>query len=298
MTAPTPESTTQPIDVTQAVESVMSGEALANLQELAMTTGVELGKNVLVALLIFFIGRSIVGALVKGIRTVMEKNEVDATLVSFITNLLRMTLMVVVFIAVIGQLGIETTSFLTVLGAAGLAVGLALQGSLSNFAAGVLIVLFRPYKVGDFIEAAGTSGIVEGLQILVTVMRTPDNKKIIVPNSQIMSSIITNYSANDTRRVDFTVGVSYSDDIDEVRAALQSLVDADERIMKDKDIAIVVTELADSSVNFTVRVWVETGNYWPVMLDLIENTKKRFDEKGISIPFPQQDVYMHQVPAS
>jgi len=201
--------------------------------------------------------------------------------------------MIFVIIAAISQIGIETTSLIAVMGAAGLAVGLALQGSLSNFAAGVLIVVFRPYRVGDFVEAAGISGSVEQVQILTTVLRTGDNKQIIVPNSQIMGSIITNYSANDTRRVDMTIGVSYDDNLDKVRATLEELIDADARILKDPEPLIAVSALADSSVNFTVRPWVKTGDYWGVMFDLTEAIKKRFDKEGISFPFPQQDVHLY-----
>jgi small conductance mechanosensitive channel len=180
------------------------------------------------------------------------------------------------------------------MGAAGLAVGLALQGSLSNFAAGVLIVIFRPYRVGDFVEAAGIAGVVEQVQILTTVLKTGDNKQIIVPNAQIMGSIITNYSANDTRRVDMTVGVSYDDDLDKVRATISELVDADPRILKEPECTIAVAALADSSVNFAVRPWVKTADYWGVMFDLTEAIKKRFDKEGISFPFPQQDVHLYK----
>jgi small conductance mechanosensitive channel len=202
--------------------------------------------------------------------------------------------MVVVIIAAIGQVGIQTTSFIAIFGAAGLAVGLALQGSLSNFAAGVLIVLFRPYKVGDFVEAAGIAGVVEQVQILTTILKTGDNKQIIVPNGQIMDSIITNYSANDKRRVDMVVGVSYDDDLDKVRSTIEELVAADERILAEPACTIAVSALADSSVNFVVRPWVNTADYWGVMFDLTEAIKKRFDKEGISFPFPQQDVHLYK----
>jgi small conductance mechanosensitive channel len=205
--------------------------------------------------------------------------------------------MLFVIIAAINALGVQTASLIALLGAAGLAVGLALQGSLSNFAAGVLIVLFRPYKVGDWIEGGGVSGAVEEVQILTTVLKTGDNKRVIIPNSQIMGSTITNYSANDTRRVDLVVGVSYSDDLDKVRKELEDLVAADERILKDPAVTIAVSELADSSVNFVLRPWVSTADYWAVYFDLTERVKKRFDEVGISIPFPQRDVHIHNVAA-
>ncbi len=269
----------------------------AEVWTMIQTTGVDLGINLVSAIVIFFIGKWIVGLVVKGLMKAMEKGDMDITLRRFVSNLARMLLMLFVIIAAIHQLGIQTASLIALLGAAGLAVGLALQGSLSNFAAGVLIVLFRPYKVGDWIEGGGVSGAVEEVQILTTVLKTGDNKRIIIPNSQIMGTTITNYSANDTRRVDLVVGVSYSDDLDKVRKELESLVAADDRILEDPAVTIAVSELADSSVNFVVRPWVKTADYWGVYFDLTEAVKKRFDEVGISIPFPQQDVYIHNVAA-
>ena len=259
------------------------------------TTLVQWGKNLVIALLIVWIGRIVIGFVVRSLRKLMQRQDVDRTLETFICNLVRMALMIVVVIAAIGALGIETTSFIAIFGAAGLAVGLALQGSLSNFAAGVLIVLFRPYRVGDFVEVAGISGAVEQVQILTTVLCTGDNKQIVVPNSQVMNSIITNYSVKDTRRVDMVVGVGYNDDLDKVRATLEELVAADDRILKDPAPKIAVLELADSSVNFVVRPWVRTADYWAVHFDLTEAIKKRFDREGISFPYPQQDVHLHQV---
>jgi len=261
---------------------------------MVQTEGVSLGINLVLALLIFYLGRMVVGFVTRGLHKVLQRQEVDKTLETFVCNLVRIALMVVVVIAAISQIGIETTSFIAIFGAAGLAVGLALQGSLSNFAAGVLIVLFRPYRVGDFIEAAGINGVVEQVQILTTILRTGDNKQVIVPNSQIMNSIITNYSAKDTRRVDMVVGVSYEDDLDKVRKTLEELVAADERILDDPACTIAVSELADSSVNFVLRPWVNTADYWPVKFDLTEAIKKRFDHDGISFPFPQQDVHLYK----
>ena len=258
------------------------------------STIVDFGKNLLIAILIFYIGRMIIGFIVRGLHKMMQRHEVDKTLETFVCNLVRMVLLVVVIIAAIGALGIQTTSFIAIFGAAGLAVGLALQGSLSNFAAGVLIVLFRPYRVGDYVEAAGISGTVQQVQILTTVLTTPDNKLIIVPNSQIMDSIITNYSANDTRRVDMVVGVSYDDNLDKVRQVLEELVAADDRVLKDPAHTIALSELADSSVNFIVRPWAKTSDYWGLKFDLTEAIKKRFDQEGISVPFPQQDVHLYK----
>lgn len=261
------------------------------------TTGVEFVKNLAGALIIFYVGRWVAGMVVRGIATVMQKSNMDKTLETFICNLVRMTLILFVIIAAVNQLGIQTTSLIAVLGAAGLAVGLALQGSLSNFASGVLIILFRPYKVGDYIEGAGVTGSVEDMQILTTVLTTGDNKRVIVPNSQIMGSIITNYSSNDQRRIDLVVGVSYDDDIDKVRDELKALVAADDRILDDPACLIAVSELADSSVNFILRPWVRTADYSAVKFGLTEAIKKRFDEVGISFPFPQHDVHLHNVSA-
>jgi small conductance mechanosensitive channel len=261
------------------------------------STVVTFGKNIVIALVIFYVGRMAIGLVVRGLRKVMQKQEVDKTLETFVCNLVRIALLVVVVIAAIGALGVQTTSFIAIFGAAGLAVGLALQGSLSNFAAGVLIVLFRPYKVGDYIEGAGINGSVEQVQILTTILKTPDNKEIIVPNSQIMDSIITNYSANDTRRVDMVVGVSYGDDLDKVRKTLEELIAADDRIFDEPACTIAVSDLADSSVNFVVRPWVKSGDYWGVKFDMTEAIKKRFDKDGISFPFPQQDVHLYKASA-
>lgn len=269
----------------------------AEIWTMVQTTGVDLGINLVTAIVIFFVGKWIVNLVVKGMLKAMQKGDMDITLRRFVANLARMLLMLFVIIAAIHQLGIQTASLIALLGAAGLAVGLALQGSLSNFAAGVLIVLFRPYKVGDWIEGGGVSGAVEEVQILTTVLKTGDNKRVIIPNSQIMGTTITNYSANETRRVDLVVGVSYGDDLDKVRTELEGLVAADERILKDPTVTIAVSELADSSVNFVLRPWVKTADYWGVYFDLTEAIKKRFDEVGISIPFPQRDVHIHSVPA-
>ena len=264
------------------------------LQEKGVDLGIDLGIKIATALAIFLIGKFLIKILVRGISRVMQKQGVDKTLETFICNLIRMSLMVVVVIAAIGAMGVETTSFIAIFGAAGLAVGLALQGSLSNFASGVLIILFRPYRVGDYIEAAGIVGSVEQVQILTTILKTGDNKQIIVPNSQIMDSIITNYSANDTRRVDMVVGVSYNDDLDKVRKTLEELLAADERILLEPAPLIAVSELADSSVNFIVRPWVNSADYSGVMFGMTEAIKKRFDKEGISFPFPQQDVHLYK----
>ena len=197
-------------------------------------------------------------------------------------------------ISVASMIGIETTSFIAILGAAGLAIGLALQGSLGNFAGGVLVLLFKPFKVGDFIDAQGVAGTVSEIQIFNTIIKTPDNKVIIVPNGAVYNGVITNFSKEATRRVDFVFGIGYGDDIKKAKEVIARLVDADERAMKDPAPTIVVSELADSSVNISCRVWVNASDYWGVFFDLTENVKLTFDAEGISIPFPQQDVHMHQ----
>lgn len=286
-------------EIKTATSGLDWNSAIEFLKENGIDSGtvVNFGKNLVIALLIFYVGRIAIGLIVRGLRKVMRKQDVDKTLETFVCNLVRMALLVVVVIAAIGALGIQTTSFIAIFGAAGLAIGLALQGSLSNFAAGVLIVLFRPYRVGNYIEGAGISGTVEQVQILTTILITPDNKEIIVPNSQIMNSIITNYSANDTRRVDMVVGVSYDDDLDKVRGTIEDLVAADDRILDEPACTIAVSTLAESSVNFVVRPWVKSADYWGVKFEMTEAIKKRFDKEGISFPFPQQDVHLYKASA-
>ena len=235
----------------------LSGIDWAGLYEKFQSVGVSFGIKVVAAIAIFYVGRIVAKVVTNGVRKLMVAQEVDKILETFVSNLVYTLLMVFVIIAAINQLGVQTTSLIAIMGAAGLAIGLALQGSLANFAAGVLIVMFRPYKVGDFVEAAGIAGSVLQVQILTTVLKTGDNKQIIVPNGQIMGSIITNYSANDTRRIDLTIGIGYDDDIDKARDTIQALVDADDRILKDPACLIAVSELADSSVNFVVRPWVK-----------------------------------------
>ncbi|ANO53281.1 mechanosensitive ion channel protein MscS [Woeseia oceani] len=263
-----------------------------NLYEKFQSIGVDFGISLITAIVIFFVGRLVARVLARGLRKLLQAQNVDKILESFVSNLVYWALMAFVIIAAITELGIETTSFIAMLGAAGLAIGLAMQGSLSNFAAGVLIVLFRHYRVGDWIEAGGVAGSVENVQILTTTLKTGDNKSIIIPNSEIMGNIIVNYSANATRRVDMVFGVGYGDDIDKVRAAIKDVISKDERIMAQPECLIAVGELADSSVNFNVRPWVKTSDYWAVKWDITEAIKKRFDEEGISIPFPQRDVHI------
>lgn len=251
--------------------------------------------NIVIAAVILFAGIWLAKQARKYINLVMEKRNVDALLASFLCNIAYVIIIAFIVIAALGQLGFQTTSFIAILGAAGLAIGLSLQSSLSNFASGVMIIAFRPFKVGDFIEAGGVSGVVEGIQIFSTQMRTGDNKAVIVPNSNITVGNITNYSAKDQRRVDMVFGIGYDDDIKKVKEVLQEIVNADERILKDPEPVIAVSELADSSVNLVVRPWVNTDDYWAVKSDFIEAVKLRFDKEGISIPYPQQEVHMHQI---
>ncbi len=266
---------------------------LNQLWATAQSLATEFGVKIVAAIAIFIIGRWIVSLLTRGMRRLMERADLEPTLVTFLSNITRILLLVFVVLAAISQLGIQTASIIAVLGAAGLAVGLALQGSLANFAAGVLIIVFRPYRVGDYVEAAGVGGTVEQVQIFTTVLRTPDNKRVIVPNSQITDGVITNYSANDTRRVDLVFGIGYGDDIDKARDIIRGVLEADERVLKDPAPQVAVQELADSSVNFVTRPWVATADYWAVYFDVTEKVKKRFDEEGVSIPFPQRDVHIY-----
>jgi small conductance mechanosensitive channel len=235
----------------------------------------------------------VVKLLLKIINTALEKTSIEETVKIFVANLLRTLFMVVVFIAAINQLGIETTSIIAMLGAAGLAIGLALQGSLANFAAGILIVTFRPYKVGDYIQAGSASGTVLDIQIFSTVLKTPDNKMIVIPNGSVMDGSITNYSEQPTRRVDIVASCGYEDDIDKVKQLLTDIINQDDRILDEPEPIVALSELADNSINFVVRPWVNSSDYFPVYYSLLEQIKKRFDKEGISIPYPQRDIHIY-----
>ncbi len=254
--------------------------------------GVTYGLKIVGAIAIFVIGKWIAKAITKALKKVMEKGKVEATLISFVGNLIYVLLMIVVILAAIGNLGVNTTSFVAILGAAGLAVGLALQGTLSNVGAAVLLILFRPFKVGDFVEAGGVAGVVEEINMFSTIFKTGDNKVVIVPNGAIIGGTITNYSAKETRRVDWTFGIGYEDDLKLAKKTLEEILNEDERVLKEPAPFVAVSELADSSVNFVCRVWVKSGDYWGVYFDTIEKVKLVFDEKGISIPYPQMDVHI------
>jgi small conductance mechanosensitive channel len=251
--------------------------------------------NILFAILIVVVGRIVVKWLMKLVRKLMVRADFDPILVNFASSIVNVVLMLFVFIAALDQLGVDTTSLIALIGAAGLAVGLALQGSLQNFAAGVMLVVFRPFKIGDVVDAGGAMGKIEKISIFSTTMITPDNRDIIVPNGQIYSGTITNYSANETRRVDLVFGIGYGDDMRKAKEIMEDIVAKHELILDDPAPGVAVAELADSSVNFNVRPWVNAADYWTVRADVIEQVKTAFDENGISIPFPQMDVHLDKV---
>ena len=252
------------------------------------------GLKILIAVAIFIVGKMVAKWLSNSVEKMLKKKEMDVAIQHFVSALAYYAGLAFVIIAALGQLGIHTASFVAVIGAAGLAIGLALQGSLANFAAGVLILIFKPYRVGDFVEVAGVSGSVAKVLVFTTELNTGDNKRVIIPNGQAMGGTITNYSTNDIRRVDLVMGIGYDDDIDKAKKVLEEVLAADERVLKEPEPNIAVVELADSSVNFVVRPWVNKEDYWGVYFDLTECVKKRFDQEGISIPYPQSDVHMHQ----
>lgn len=254
--------------------------------------------SLLLALLTLIGGWLLTKLIVGVIRRAMRRGKLDDTLTGFVCSMAYMALMTLVIISTIGKLGVQTTSFVAVIGAAGLAVGFALQGSLGNFAAGVMLIIFRPFNVGDYIEAAGTTGVVEDLAVFATTLRTPDNKTITVPNGNITSGNITNYSRKPTRRVDMVFGISYEDDIPKAKEVLRKIIASDQRVLADPEPQIVVAELADSSVNIAVRPWVNSADYWGVFFDTTEKAKMEFDRERISIPYPQRDVHVHQVSAA
>jgi small conductance mechanosensitive channel len=284
---------------TNTVQSAMN-----NVQQLFTTTPewvttaqemlTRFGLKIIAAILIFIVGRWVARLIQKVLEKTLVKAKVDSVLIPFTTNLVYTAVLVFVVIAALGQLGVQTTSFITILGAAGLAVGLALQGSLSNFASGVLMIIFRPFKTGDFIEGGGVSGVVKAIHIFTTTLTTPDNKRVIVPNSKMMGDNIINYSAEGTRRIDLTASISYGDSIDTAKAALMDLLTNDPRVLKDPAPFVGVSAMAESSIDFTVRPWVKVADYWAVVFDLNEAIKKRIEAEGLSIPFPQRDVHLYQ----
>jgi len=263
--------------------------------EVVTAYAIEYSQAIVFALAIFIFGKWAAKGVTGLIRKTMRRSRLDETLVTFLGNIVYGLLFAFAVIASLSQLGVETTSLAAIFAAAGLAIGLALQGSLSNFAAGVLIIAFRPFGKGDYIEAAGASGTVEEVGIFHTILKSPDNKMIVLPNGAVTSDKIINYSAHDKRRIDFVFGIGYDDDLKKAKQTLQHILENEPRILKDPAPVIGLKELADSSVNFVVRPWVKTEDYWSVFFDINEEVKLRFDKEGISIPYPQQDVHMHQI---
>jgi small conductance mechanosensitive channel len=266
---------------------------MEKILERVQTLITDYGMSTLGAIAVFILGIWLAKFLSNSLRKLLRKRKVDETLVTFLGSLTHVLLLIFVIIAGMSKLGVEMTSIIAMVGAAGLAVGLALQGSLANLAGGVLLFVFRPFRVGHFVEAAGNQGTVEEIDIFTTKLKTFDNKTIIIPNAKVTGDTIVNYSMNETRRVDLVIGVSYGDDLDKVKNVIKGVLSEDPRILKDPQPMVAVIELADSSVNFAVRPWVKTSDYWDVYFGTIEAIKKRLDREGITIPFPQHDVHMY-----
>jgi len=254
---------------------------------------VEYGPNVLLAILTLIIGLWVIKLIGKGFGRTMDKADIEVSLKKFFLSLVGILLKILLLISVVSMLGVQMTSFIALLAAAGLAVGLALQGSLANFAGGVLILLFKPFKIGDFIDTQGFMGTVHEIQVFNTIMKTPDNKTIFIPNGNLSNGSLTNFTTENTRRVDWVFGIGYGDDIKKAKDILNDLIRQDSRILGDPEPMVVLSELGDSSVNFTVRAWVNSSDYWGVYFAMQENAKLTFDAQGISIPFPQRDVHVY-----
>ena len=270
------------------ITSEMVNEFIAK----ALNASIDLGGRILAALIIFIIGKILVNWANKLFAKMLEKRKVEPSIQSFLKSIVNITLLVLLFLAVIGKLGIELTSFAALLASAGVAVGMALSGNLSNFAGGVIILVFRPYKVGDYIEAStGAAGTVTDIQIFHTVLTTPDNKVVFAPNGAMSGAVVTNYSRKDTRRVDFLFGVEYGTDFNQAKSIIMEVINKDSRILKDPAPFVELGALADSSVNITVRLWVNAADYWAVNFDMNKNVYATFNEKGISFPFPQLTVH-------
>jgi len=267
-------------------------ENITKYSDYSLELLLEYGPQLILAILTLFIGLWVIRIMLKGFTHIAIKQNIDPNLYPFIRSFIGVLLKTLLIISVMGMVGIEMTSFIAILGAAGLAVGMALSGTLQNFAGGVLILLFKPFKVGDYIEAQGYSGTVKKIQIFNTFLTTPDNKTIILPNGALSTSSMTNYSTEPTRRVDFKFGIGYKDDIDKAKNILRDILESDSRVLKDPKTIIAVSELADSSVNLIARPWVNATDYWSLYFDIQEKVKKTFDQEGISIPYPQQDVHI------
>lgn len=272
------------------MEAIDTTQIMQTVSNLVSTWGLK----VLGAVALFALGRIIAGWGRRTVRAVLERGDTDPTLVPFVSGLVYYVLLAFVVIAVLGMVGIQTASLVAVMGAAGLAVGLALQGTLSNFASGVLLLVFRPFKVGDYIDAAGVAGSVKSINIFTTALTTPDNVGIIAPNSTIWGQVIKNYAANETRRVDLVVGIGYGDDIEAAMSTVRRVLGSDSRVLADPAPQVAVSELGDSSVNLVVRPWCKREDYWDVRFDLTRQLKEQLERDGCSIPFPQRDVHLYQ----
>jgi small conductance mechanosensitive channel len=272
----------------------MDQEAVKQSLETIVPFITRYGMQVLGAVIILILGKIAASIASKMVRRAMKRAKADPALIGFLASAISIAIMVFAVIAALSKFGVQTTSFIAVLGAAGLAVGLALQGSLSNFAAGVMILIFRPIRIGDLVEAAGHLGKIADIGIFVTTMNSLDNQKIIIPNSMITGDVINNVNGNGTRRVDMVAGISYADDMNAAKAILEKILDEHPKVLKEPAPTVAVKELADSSVNLVVRPWVEADDYWTVWFDVTQRTKEEFDRRGISIPFPQRDVHLFQ----
>jgi small conductance mechanosensitive channel len=279
-------------DVQQGVEMIWNTACT-----FLATNGLQMLINIVAAALIFFIGRWVAGIVSNLVEKGLIRARLDATLSKFVRHLVYFLMLIFVAIAALNRLGVQTASFIAAIGAAGLAVGLALQGSLSNFAAGILLIIFKPFKVGDFVEMGGAKGTVQEIQIFNTVLHSPDNIRIVLPNAQVTSGNILNYSANDKRRVDLVFSVSYDDDLSKVKQFLLGVVLADNRILRTPEPVVAVLELADSSVDLVVRPWVKSDDYWAVYFDLTEKIKVGLETHGFTVPFPQYDLHLHNASA-
>lgn len=273
------------------MKEIFNSESMQALVEKGMDLGIEAGKSIIVAVVIYFVGKALITLVNRMLSGVMERRKVDPAIQSFAKSLVNILMMILLVISVVSALGVNTTSFAALLASGGVAVGMALSGNLQNLAGGIVILLFRPFKVGDYIEAQGTGGTVSEIQIFHTILTTPDNKKIFLPNGALSSGNITNYSKESLRRVDFTVAVEYGADIDKVRKVLKDILDKDERVLQEPAPVIVLGALAESSVNMTVRVWVKSEDYWNVFFQTNETIYNEFNRQGINFPYPQLTIH-------
>ena len=273
------------------MKELQNGEYIQDLIAKGIDLGIEAGKSIIVAIIIYIVGKALISLINRMMAGMMERRKVDPTIQTFLTSLVNIVLLILLIISVVGALGVNTTSFAALLASAGVAVGMALSGNLQNLAGGIVILLFRPFKVGDYIEAQGTGGTVSEIQIFHTILTSPDNKKLFLPNGVLSSGNITNFSREPQRRVDFTVSIEYGEDTDRVRQVLLDILAGDERILRDPAPFVALGALAGSSVNMTVRVWVNSGDYWSVYFQTNEAIYKEFNRQGINFPFPQLTVH-------